>query len=76
MDDDQLSKRICEESNESNDENADIVYECCACDEAKFEVCKLLYDYFKINSLLIYKIQLFDVFMKNVKMKLIILNNS
>lgn len=38
MDDDQLSKRICEESNESNDENAEIVYECCACDEAKFEV--------------------------------------
>lgn len=58
MDDDQLSKRICEESNESNDENADIVYECCACDEAKFEVCKLLYDYFKIQYfLLIYKIQ-------------------
>lgn len=66
MDDDQLSKRICEESNESNDENADIVYECCACDEAKFEVCKLLYDYLKTNSLLICTIQLFNKFMKNV----------
>lgn len=39
MDDDQLNKRICEESNESNDDNANVVYECCACHEAKFEVC-------------------------------------
>lgn len=39
MDDEQLNKRICEESNESNDDNANVVYECCACHEAKFEVC-------------------------------------
>lgn len=38
MDDDQLNKRICEESNESNDDNANVVYECCACHEAKFEL--------------------------------------
>ncbi|XP_025414677.1 spondin-1 isoform X3 [Sipha flava] len=38
MDDDQLNKKICEESNESNDENANVVYECCACHEAKFEL--------------------------------------
>ncbi|XP_050438956.1 spondin-1 isoform X2 [Adelges cooleyi] len=38
MDDEQLSKRICEESNESNDDNSNVVYECCACDEAKFEL--------------------------------------
>ncbi|XP_050528675.1 spondin-1 isoform X2 [Daktulosphaira vitifoliae] len=37
-DDDQLSKKICEENNESNDENSNVVYECCACDEAKFEL--------------------------------------
>lgn len=45
MDDDQLNKKICEESNESNDENANVVYECCACHEAKFEVCikKIIY---------------------------------
>lgn len=39
MDDNQLNKRICEESNESNDDYANVVYECCACHEAKFEVC-------------------------------------
>lgn len=38
MDDDQLTKKICEENNESNDDNVKVVYECCACDEAKFEV--------------------------------------
>jgi len=49
MDDDQLNKRICEESNESNDDNANVVYECCACHEAKFEVC--IYEIsLKLNS--------------------------
>ncbi|VVC28842.1 Hypothetical protein CINCED_3A000467 [Cinara cedri] len=38
MDDENLNKRICEENNESNDDNANVVYECCACDEAKFEL--------------------------------------
>lgn len=48
MDDENLNKRICEENNESNDDNANVVYECCACDEAKFEVC--VYDVnFDIN---------------------------
>jgi len=38
MDDEQLNKKFCEESNESNDDNANVAYECCACHEAKFEV--------------------------------------
>lgn len=50
MDDEQLNKRICEESNESNDDNANVVYECCACHEAKFEV-SIFMIILKLNSL-------------------------
>jgi len=39
MDDEQLTRKICEETNESNDDIAKVIYDCCACDEAKFEVC-------------------------------------
>ncbi|XP_054160513.1 spondin-1-like isoform X4 [Oppia nitens] len=38
MDDSGLTKVICEEESESNDEQPDIIEECCACDEAKYEV--------------------------------------
>lgn len=62
MDDEQLSKKVCQENNESNDDNANVVYECCACDEAKFEVCIhctilffiFLFLYFLVYWLLIY----------------------
>lgn len=50
MDDEQLNKRLCEESNASNDENANVVYECCACDEAKFEVCNYYMTILKVKT--------------------------
>lgn len=38
MDDDGLTKELCEEEQESHDEQPEILEECCACDEAKYEV--------------------------------------
>lgn len=59
MDDGQLSKKICEESNESDDKNAEVVYECCACDEAKFEVCIKKFIYYFINLIGIFYVEKF-----------------
>ncbi len=38
MDDGGLTKVLCEEESESHDEQPEIIEECCACDEAKYEV--------------------------------------
>ena len=37
-DDGGLTKELCEEKQESHDEQPEIVEPCCACDEAKYEV--------------------------------------
>lgn len=38
MDDGGLTKTLCEEQTESLDEQPEVLEECCACDEAKYEV--------------------------------------
>ncbi|KAK7086885.1 Spondin-1 [Halocaridina rubra] len=38
MDDGELSKELCEEVQENEDMQPPIIYDCCACDEAKYEV--------------------------------------
>lgn len=38
MDDGQLTQELCEDVQENQDEQPDIIDECCACDEAKYEL--------------------------------------
>lgn len=38
MDDGALTRHMCEQESESLDEQPEILSECCACDEAKFEM--------------------------------------
>ncbi|XP_042243075.1 spondin-1-like isoform X2 [Homarus americanus] len=38
MDDGELTKELCEEVQESDDMQPEVIYDCCACDEAKYEV--------------------------------------
>lgn len=38
MDDGSLTRHMCEQETESLDEQPEILTECCACDEAKFEM--------------------------------------
>lgn len=38
MDDEALSRTLCAEDAESVDEQPDVIEDCCACDEAKYEV--------------------------------------
>ena len=38
MEDGGLSKILCEEESENQDEQPEIIEDCCACDEAKYEV--------------------------------------
>ncbi|XP_069946228.1 spondin-1-like isoform X2 [Cherax quadricarinatus] len=38
MDDGELSKELCEEVQENDDMQPEVIYDCCACNEAKYEV--------------------------------------
>lgn len=38
MDDGELTKELCEEVQENEDMQPEVIYDCCACDEAKYEV--------------------------------------
>lgn len=38
MDDGSLTRHMCEQETESLDEQPEILNQCCACDEAKFEM--------------------------------------
>lgn len=38
MDDGELTKELCEDVQESDDMQPEVVFDCCACDEAKYEV--------------------------------------
>jgi hypothetical protein len=42
MDDGPLSRLLCEDIRENDDNQPDIVNPCCACEEAKYEVIDLL----------------------------------
>jgi hypothetical protein len=41
MDDGPLSRLLCEDVQENDDNQPDVVNPCCACDEAKYEVIDL-----------------------------------
>lgn len=49
MDDGDLTKVLCEEVSESEDMQPAVLHQCCACDEAKYEVCS---DYIRRDILL------------------------
>ena len=38
MDDEQLSHLLCEDVQDNDDKQPEVVNSCCACDEAKYEV--------------------------------------
>ncbi|XP_069946233.1 spondin-1-like [Cherax quadricarinatus] len=42
MDDGELSKELCEEVQENDDMQPEVIYDCCACNEAKYEVSVVL----------------------------------
>jgi hypothetical protein len=52
MDDGALTRHMCEQESESLDEQPEILNECCACDEAKFEMI------FEGQSLYAFELQL------------------
>lgn len=51
MDDDQLSKKFCEDEAESVDTQPSIVHPCNACEEAKYEVLLVYIPYLLYNNI-------------------------
>lgn len=43
MDDGLLSRELCEDIRENQDEQPEVIDPCCACDEAKYEVILINY---------------------------------
>jgi hypothetical protein len=41
MDDEQLSRLLCEDVQDNDDKQPEVVNSCCACDEAKYEVTRI-----------------------------------